>query len=233
MRDRIPLVLLPGFLDTEALWHHQVENLADIADITIGDLTTQDSIADMAASTLAQAPARFAIAGLSMGGYTALEIIRQEPQRVTRLALLDTTPFLDPPERLEGRKNQLAMVRDGRFDEAVSAMVAFKMKPEGPPKPALADTIRKMCVTVGSEVLLRQQTAMLNRADMSDVLARIKCPTLVLCGRQDVPTPPEVHEEIASHIDGAELVIIDDCGHLASLEQPAATTKAMREWLFR
>jgi pimeloyl-ACP methyl ester carboxylesterase len=233
MSDKIPLVLLPGFLDTEALWRHQVENLADIADITIGDLTPQESIAEMAASTLAQAPERFALAGLSMGGYTAFEIMLREPERVTRLALLDTTPFADPPERLEGRKNQLSMVRDGRFDEVVSAMVAFKMKPEGPPKPALADAIREMCVTAGPEVLLRQQAAMLNRADTSDVLAHIKCPTLVICGRQDVPTPPEVHEEIASRIEGAKLVIIDDCGHLASLEQPVATTEAMREWLLR
>jgi pimeloyl-ACP methyl ester carboxylesterase len=102
MTDRIPLVLLPGFLDTETLWRHQVENLADIADLTIGDLTTQESIAEMASSTLALAPERFALAGLSMGGYTAFEIMRQEPERVTRLALLDTTPFGDPPERIAG-----------------------------------------------------------------------------------------------------------------------------------
>jgi pimeloyl-ACP methyl ester carboxylesterase len=231
MTDRIPLVLLPGFLDTETLWRHQVENLADIADLTIGDLTTQESIAEMASSTLALAPERFALAGLSMGGYTAFEIMRQEPERVTRLALLDTTPFGDPPERIAGRKNQLAMVREGRFDEAVAATVALKMQPEGPPKPALAEIIRTMCKTVGLEILLRQQTAMLNRADTSDVLARIKCPTLVLCGRQDQPTPPEVHEEIAASIDNAMLVVIEDCGHLAPLEQPEATTAAMRAWL--
>ncbi len=231
MTERVPLVLLPGFLDTETLWRHQVENLADIADITIGVLTTQESIVEMASFTLARAPERFALAGLSMGGYTAFEIMRQEPERVTRLALLDTTPFGDPPERIAGRKNQLAMVRKGRFDEAVAATVVLKMQPEGPPKPELAEMIRTMCMTIGPEILLRQQTAMLNRAGTSDVLARIKCPTLVLCGRQDQPTPPEVHEEIAAGIDNATLVVIEDCGHLAPLEQPQATTAAMREWL--
>ncbi len=100
MTERVPLLLLPGLFDTETLWRHQVENLADIADITIGDLTTQESIPDMAVSVLAQAPERFALAGLSMGGFTALEIMRQAPERVTRLALLDTTPFGDLPERI-------------------------------------------------------------------------------------------------------------------------------------
>jgi len=156
MTERVPLVLLPGFLDTETLWRHQVENLADIADITIGVLTTQESIVEMASFTLARAPERFALAGLSMGGYTAFEIMRQEPERVTRLALLDTTPFGDPPERIAGRKNQLAMVRKGRFDEAVAATVVLKMQPEGPPKPELAEMIRTMCMTIGPEILLRQ-----------------------------------------------------------------------------
>ena len=160
-----------------------------------------------------------------------MEIMRQAPKRVTRLALLDTTPYGDTPERVEGRKAQLAMVRDGRFEEVVAMTVKFKVKPEGPPKVALEETIRTMCMTVGPETFLRQQTAILHRADTSEVLARIKCPTLVLCGREDQPTPPEVHEEMASSIDGAKLVVIDDCGHLAPLEQPEATTAAMREWL--
>ena len=102
--DRIPLLLLPGLLDTETLWRQQVENLCDIADMTIGDLTYQESIAEMAASVLAQAPERFALAGLSMGGYTGLEIMRQAPERVTRLALLDTTPYGDTPEPLTRRR---------------------------------------------------------------------------------------------------------------------------------
>jgi pimeloyl-ACP methyl ester carboxylesterase len=231
MTERVPLLLLPGLLDTETLWRHQVENLADIADITIGDLTTQESIPDMAVSVLAQAPERFALAGLSMGGFTALEIMRQAPERVTRLALLDTTPFGDLPERIEGRKAQLALVRDGRFKEVIAQSVKFKVKPEGPPKVALEETIRAMCTTIGPDTFLRQQTAILHRADTSDLLARIKCPTLVLCGRQDQPTPLEAHEKMAASIDDAMLVIIEDCGHLAPLEQPEATTAAMREWL--
>ncbi len=231
MTGKIPLVLLPGYLDTEALWRHQVDNLADIADIAVGDLTTQTSIPDMASTVLARAPKRFALAGLSMGGYTAFEIMRQAPERVSRLALLDTTPFADPPERLDGRRNQIATAREGRFDEVVEQMVGFKMKAQGPVKAELAAAIRQMSYDVGAEAMIRQQTAMVDRADTSDVLASITCPTLVLCGRQDQPTPPEVHEKIAAAIAGARLVIVEDCGHLAPLEQPEATTAAMREWL--
>lgn len=231
MTGKIPLVLLPGYLDTEALWRHQIDNLADIADITVGDLTTQTSIPDMASTVLARAPKRFALAGLSMGGYTAFEIMRQAPERVSRLALLDTTPFADPPERLDGRRNQIATAREGCFDEVVEQMVGFKMKAQGPVKAELAAAIRQMSYDVGAEAMIRQQTAMVDRADTSDVLASITCPTLVLCGRQDQPTPPEVHEKIAAAIAGARLVIVEDCGHLAPLEQPEATTAAMREWL--
>lgn len=232
MTGRIPLFLLPGYLDTDRLWQHQVENLADDADITVANLTNQESITQMASMVLAQAPEGFALAGLSMGGYTALEIMRQAPERVSRLALLDTTPFTDLPERLEGRKAQVMMAQEGRFDEIVDQMTAFKMKPEGPSeKPALAQTIREMCESVGPQAMIRQQTAMINRADTSDVLGAIKCPTLVLCGRQDGPTPPEVHQKIAAGIEGAKLVIVEDCGHLAPLEQPEATTTAMRHWL--
>lgn len=231
MTDKIPLILLPGFLDTEVLWRHQVSNLSDIADITIGNLTTQSSIPEMASTVLATAPERFALAGLSMGGFTAFEIMRRASERVTNLALLDTKPFADPPERLEGRRNQIAMAKVGRFEAVVEQMVAAKMNPEGPVKDDLAATIRQMSYDVGVEAMIRQQIAMVNRTDASDVLAKITCPTLVLGGRQDQPTPPEVHEEIAAAITGARLVIIEDCGHLPPLEQPEATSAAMRTWL--
>ncbi len=231
MADKIPLILLPALLNTEALWRHQTETLADIAEMRVDDLTGDDSIAGMAASVLETAPERFALAGLSMGGYTAQEIMRQAPERVMRLALLDTSARPDTPDRTEGRKAQMALAGDGRFEDVIAQTVPFMINPEGPPDEALHDTIRTMCRTVGPDAFIRQQTALMHRPDGRGDLAKIDCPTLVLCGRQDQPTPLEMHEEMADGIAGAVLVVVEDCGHLAPLERPEAVSAAMRDWL--
>jgi pimeloyl-ACP methyl ester carboxylesterase len=231
MVEKMPLILLPGLLNTEALWHHQIETLADIAEMRVGDLTQHDSIAGMAASVLETAPDRFALAGLSMGGYTAQEIMRQTPERVTRLALLDTTARPDTPDRTEGRRAQMELARDGGFEEVIAQYVSLMVNPEGPPTEPLRDAIRTMCRTVGPDAFIRQQTAIMNRVDGRGDVAKIDCPTLILCGRQDQPTPLEVHEEMASSIEGAVLVVVEDCGHLSPLEQPEAVSAAMGDWL--
>lgn len=231
MAEKTPLVLVPGLLNTAALWRHQIEALSGIAEIRIGDITQHERIADMAASVLKIAPDRFALAGLSLGGYVSQEIMRQAPERVTRLALLDTSARADTPDRREGREVQIALARDGRFEEVIDLYTTTMLNPEVPPDPHLQEVIRTMCRENGPDVFVRQQKAVMGRVDGRDDLAKIQCPTLVLCGRQDQPTPLEMHEEIASRIDGAKLVAIEACGHLAPLERPETVSDAMREWL--
>ena len=232
MAERQTLMLLPGLLCGPPLWQAQLDALADVADCRVADLTGADSMRGMAEAVLADAPDRFALAGLSMGGYVAQEIMRLAPGRVERLALLDTSARADAPERREGRRAQIRAAREGLFDEVVETQFLPAMQnPANPFTPAIRTTVRAMCDAVGPEAFVRQQTAIMDRPDGRGDLARIACPVLVLCGRQDQPTPVEHHEEMAAAIPGARLVVVEDCGHLAPLERPEAVTAAMREWL--
>ena len=225
------LVLVPGLLCTRALWEPQVAALGDIAAMTVADHTRHDSMEAIARSILASAPDRFALAGLSMGGYIAYAILRQAPERVTRLALLDTGSGADTPERKEARlrRNELAR-REG------AGAVQDELMPVLIHKARLADKaftarIRQMAVDTGTEALIRQHAALMGRPDSRPFLPSIGCPTLVLVGREDALTPVAMAEEIAAGIPGARLEIVPDCGHLSTLEQPEAVNRALRTWL--
>lgn len=231
MSERIPLILLPGMPLDGALWEHQTRHLADVAEPTVGDLTGQESMAALAAAVLAQAPPRFALAGLSMGGYVAFEILRQAPERVAKFALLDTSARPDTPEQTATRQDAVRLVGQGRLRQVVAAGLPRLVHPDRTGDAALAESVQAQAQRVGPDGYARQQTAIMNRPDSRPGLAAIACPTLVLCGRQDAITPPEVHEEIAGGIPGARLVLVEDCGHLSAMEQPQAVTALLREWL--
>jgi pimeloyl-ACP methyl ester carboxylesterase len=225
------LLLLPGLLNDARLWQGQISGLSDIVHSTVGDLTGTDSMAALAVSVLANAPAeRFALAGLSMGGYVALEIIRQAPERVIALALLDTSARPDTPQSTEGRR-ALMKQAETDFANVVSTLLPRLMLPEHARDEALAEAFTAMASSVGQEAFLRQQTAIMGRIDSRPFLRRITCPTLVLCGRDDAVTPVEVHEELAAGIPGSRLKIVETCGHLSALEQPEQVTEALRDWL--
>ncbi|MDA1090091.1 MAG: alpha/beta fold hydrolase [Proteobacteria bacterium] len=231
MIAKTPLILLPGLLCDKALWAHQSRGLADIADITVADMTRDSSIEDMAKRVLADAPAKFALAGLSMGGYVAQEIMRQAPDRVARLALLDTSATADTPDRVKQRKGFIAQLGMGGFKGVTNKLLPYLIHADRLKDDALTDVIKASAAHVGAAAFVRQQTAILNRPDLTAALKNIACPTLVLCGRQDALTPLSGHEEIAAAIPGARLVVIEDCGHLAPLECPDAVNAAMRDWL--
>lgn len=231
MSEKTHLVLLPAFLTTETVWRHQIEGLTDIAETQVVDLTRHDSIAGMAAAVLEEAPERFALAGLSLGGYTAFEIMRAAPERVTRLALVSTTPRGDAPEGLDARRSQIEMVRVGRFDEAVAPFPAMIENPESPLDPAVRETVREMCQEVGPDGLINQQMAMMTRSDSRAGLSEIACPTVVVCGRQDPRAPLQHSEEMAASIPGAKLVVVENCGHFSAIERPEEVTAALRAWL--
>jgi pimeloyl-ACP methyl ester carboxylesterase len=227
------LVLLPGLLCDRALWEPQIAALSDASVPWVADLTRDDSFPSMATRILAEAPAeRFALAGLSMGGYVAMEIMRQAPERVTRLALLDTRSTLDTPEETARRHELMRLAQTERgFTPITTRMLPLLVHPARAREEPLVRVIREMAERIGVEAYLRHQNAIMSRPDFRPDLRRIEWPTLVLCGRQDALTPLEKHEEIVRLIRTARLAIIERCGHLSTLERPYEVNVALRDWL--
>ena len=230
---RTPLLLLPGLLCDAALYRGQIAGLADIAAPIVGDLTRHDSIAGMAAAMLAETPDYFSLLGLSMGGYVAQEIMRQAPHRVIRLALLDTSARADTDEQRARRHGLIELAGKGQFKGVTPHLLPQLVSRHRLADQDVVDTVTGMAERVGHDAFVRQQTAIMNRPDGHADLGRIACPTLVLCGREDALTPVALHEEMAAAIHGAALVIVEECGHLSTLERPEAVNPALREWLAR
>lgn len=227
------ILLLPGLLCDDALWAHQIESLSGQYNCLVADMTQDDTMRGMAARAIAGMPERFAVAGLSMGGYCALEIMRQVPDRVERLALLDTSARADMPDRIEKRRALIERVRDGAFETVIAEHFQHFVHPSRLDDVAIMSTIRKSALNVGSDAYMRQQTAIISRADSLALLPEIKCPTLVLCGAEDALTPPPLHDEMAAGIPGADLVKIPHSGHLPTLEQPDHVNAALMNWMER
>lgn len=224
----IPVLALPGLLNDERLWQHQAAALSPLHPFTSFPLAPQASMAELADAALARAPpGRFALAGLSMGGYLALEIVRRAPERVAALALIDTSARPDTPQASDARRAAIAHSATD-FDGVVGTLLPRIVHPSRLGDEALVGLIRSMAAAVGREAFVRQQQAIMGRADSRPTLARIRCPTLVLCGRDDLLTSLELHEEMAAGIPGARLVVLDRCGHMSALEQPAAVSEALR-----
>ena len=188
-RDPTPLVLLPGLLCDAALWAPQVQALADIARPTVADLTLDDGIEAMAARLLDQAPPRFALAGLSMGGYVALAAARMAPERISRLALLDTNARADTAEQTARRRALIALADQGRFNEVPPALISALLSKPHQQDATLTGLVTDMALRVGPVAFVRQQTAIMTRPDARPTLGAIACPTLVLCGAEDCPDP--------------------------------------------
>lgn len=231
MADRIPLVLGPGLMNTPRLWQHQMDHLSDIADISIVDTRQDTTLVGMAQRMLESAPPTFAYAGLSMGGYMAFEMMRLAPERVTKLALLDTAAYNDTPERSEVRKGLMAQAEEGEFEQVKTATYPVFLAPERLNDPEMIRIAGEMCDEIGPETFVQQMTAIMNRRDSRETLRDIRVPTLVIVGREDMPTPVAASEEIANGIPGARLAIIEDCGHLSTIERPQAVTALLRDWL--
>lgn len=228
---KTPLVLLPGLLCDEQLWQHQIFHLGDVATLLVANLTESTSVSEMARTVLDAAPKRFALAGLSMGGYVALEIMRTYPERVERLALLDTSARADTPEQTRARRELLALARQGRFDEVPRRLLPLLVHPSRLDDERLVSTVIDMAEAVGPEAFGRQEAAIIARPDSRGDLSDIACPTLVLCGREDALTPVHLHEEMASLIPGSQLRVVEHCGHLSTLERPEEVAKALLEWI--
>jgi pimeloyl-ACP methyl ester carboxylesterase len=232
MINKLPLVLVPGLLCDAALWRGQVEDLSDIAQPWIADVTRDDSMTGMARRVLAEAPpGRFALAGLSMGGYVAQAILREAPERVERVALLDTSAMADTPEQTVRRRGLIDLAEKGDFKGVTPRLLPLFVHPDRLSDKKLTDAVMAMTERVGKDAFLRQQRSIMGRPDNRPNLPKIDCPALVICGRQDQMTPLAWNEEIASLIPGARLEIIENCGHLTTMERPWETSVALRQWL--
>lgn len=229
---RQPLVLLPGLLLTEDFWREQVARLSEVAQCILPTSHFhQDNFSDMARLVLAEAPESFALCGLSMGGYIAQEIMRQAPQRVTRICLMDTSARADTPEQTERRRGLIHLSQIGRFKGITPQLLPLLLHPDKQKDEALTGRLIAMAEEIGREGFTRQQTAIINRPDGREDLRRYKVPALVLCGRQDALTPLELHDEMAALIPNAKQVVIEHCGHLPPMEHPNQTAGALKEWL--
>lgn len=228
-----PLLLVPGLACDEDLWAEQAGALAGTVDVRVADVTAGDTVAELARGVLAGAPERFALAGLSLGGYVALEVQRQAPERVTRLALLDTSARPDAPEQTARRRALLALGEERGMPAVLDVLWPAVVAPERHGDGALRRRFDDMSLRVGWEVFWRQQEAIIARADRRPGLGAVAVPALVLCGRQDAITPLDAAEELAAGLPGAELVVLDGCGHLSTWERPDEVTAALRAWLER
>jgi len=226
-----PLVLLPGMMCDARLFGPQIEAFSHERAVMIAPQSDHDTVQALAAHILANAPPTFALAGLSMGGIVAMEVMAQAPTRVTRLALLDTNPKAEAAAVAQNREPQIAKVRAG----GLRSVMRDEMKPnyltDGPNMGRILDLCMAMAETLGPEVFVRQSRALQTRPDQQDALRSVAVPTLILCGEDDTLCPLHRHELMHELIPHSTLTVIKDAGHLPTLEQPDATNKALEKWL--
>ena len=226
-----PLVLLPGMMCDERLFASQINELSKRREVHFAKITDHETISELASDVLNNAPPVFALAGLSMGGIVAMEIVSQAPERVERLALLDTNPLAELPDVLKRRGPQIDAIKNGQLKE----IIRDEMKPnylfDGVRKTEILKLCMDMALDIGPDAFIRQSIALRDRVDQKNTLGSYKRPALVLCGRHDVLCPLERHELMHTLLENSKLEIIEDAGHLPTLEQPKITTMALASWL--
>jgi pimeloyl-ACP methyl ester carboxylesterase len=225
------LVLLPGLLNTRRLFERQIEALSDIADCLVPELWHHHSIAAMAQAAIDAAPPRFALAGFSMGGYVAFEIMRRASERVDRLALIDTQATPDSPETSARRRGFVEQTRIGRFHGVHPTLLPQLLHPSHLTNTLITQPILEMATEIGADGFVREQEAIMGRPDSRPLLVDIAVPTLVIVGRQDAIAPLRRSEEMAADIATSRLAVLEECGHMSPLERPAEVSSALRKWL--
>ncbi len=226
-----PLLFIPGLACTADLWAPQIAAFSGRHDCRVADHRSGATMPEIAAGILVNAPPQFALCGLSMGGYLAFEIMRQAPQRVLRLALLDTQATPEGEAQRANRFARMEAARSGGMSALAELQWEQLVHPMRYADAKLKDDVRRMALDTGVDVYLRHCAAIMNRADSRPDLAKIKVPTLVLTGDKDQLTPPERAREMAEGIAGATLVIVPDCGHMSTMERPEAVNAALMAWI--
>ena len=226
-----PLVLLPGMMCDERLFAPQISELSKQREVHFVQISDYETITELATDVLNNAPPVFALAGLSMGGIVAMEVLSQAADRVERLALLDTNPLAELSDVAKRRGPQINAVKNGQLKE----IIRDEMKPnylfDGVKKTETLKLCMDMALDIGPDAFIRQSIALRDRVDQKNTLRKYKRPALVLCGRHDVLCPLERHELMHTLLENSKLEIIEDAGHLPTLEQPKITTIALASWL--
>jgi pimeloyl-ACP methyl ester carboxylesterase len=231
MDNTMPILLVPGLVSSPRIFAPVVPALWRFGPVTVANHVRDDSIGAIARRILAEAPPRFALAGHSMGGYIAFEIMRQAPERVAKLALINTQARPDAPESTARRRGQVARAQSGGYRAVLDELFPGFVHPSRCEDSGLRQLVHDMGDDVGAGAFVRQQTAVMGRADSRPTLAMIACPTLVLTGDEDNTIPNSLSVEMADRIPGAKLTILPRCGHLPQVEQPRATADALVGWL--
>ncbi|SDT44565.1 alpha/beta fold hydrolase [Bradyrhizobium canariense] len=231
MDHAMPILLVPGLTCSARIYAPVMPLLWRFGPVTVANHIRDDTMGAIARRILAEAPPRFALAGHSMGGYIAFEIMRQAPERVAKLALINTQARPDASEASARRRALMARARDGGLHDIVDEMLPLLVHPARVHEPALRTLFHDMADDVGVAGFINHQTAIMARADSQPTMAAIKCPTLVLTGDQDMLIPNSLSKEMAEGIEGAKLVILPDCGHCPQPEKPEVTTEVLVEWL--
>jgi pimeloyl-ACP methyl ester carboxylesterase len=226
-----PLVLLPGMMCDARLFAPQITDLSRDHAVMVAPITQGERIEEIASDLLGLLPAKFALAGLSMGGIVAMELLRRAPERIARLALMDTNPLAETPQTAAAYEPMIIGARSGRLDEVLRGFMKPDYLAPGPQRLSVLHQVFEMGRDLGPEVLVRQVRALQRRRDQQPTLRRCKVPTLILCGAHDKLTPLKRHAFMAELIPYAKLEVIEDAGHLPTLEAPEATTAALRGWL--
>ncbi|MFZ7091294.1 alpha/beta fold hydrolase [Primorskyibacter sp. 2E233] len=228
-----PLVLLPGMMCDARLFAPQIAAFSGSRAVHCAPIGAHDTMAALAIEILTNAPPRFALAGLSMGGIVAMEVLRRAPDRVAALALLDTNPKAEPEEIRARRVPQMDKVREGHLAQVMRDEMKPNYLTDGPLRSEILDLCMEMALGLGKEVFLNQSRALANRPDQQDTLRAYSGPALVLCGRDDALCPVARHQLMHDLIAGSTLRLIENAGHLPTLEQPDETNAALATWLER
>jgi pimeloyl-ACP methyl ester carboxylesterase len=225
------VVLVTGQLLTNAVWRPQAEALGARLELIFADHTRDETIGGMAARLLAGAPPTFDLVAQAMGGFVAFEVMRRAPERVRSLALLATLAPNDGRAQTERRQGYIRLVEEGRFADVVEERIPILVHPARREDEPLLSIVRRMAQETGADTFLRQQRAIMARPDSRPTLAAIRCPTLIVWGRQDGITTEAHQLEMARGIAGARLEVLEDCGHLSTLEKPRSVTRLLEAWL--
>ena len=226
-----PLVFLPGAMCDARVFAPQLAAFSPLFSVTVAPVTGGERIEEIASGLLDVLPRRFALAGLSLGGIVAMEVLRRAPDRISRLALMNTNSLAETPQSATDYEPLIIKLKAGKLEDAVRSMISPEILAPGPGRPQVMAQVGAMAQNIGAEAIIRQIRAVQRRRDYQAVLRRCKVPALVLCGAHDQLTPVKRHDLMAGLIPGARLEVMEEAGHLPVLETPDLVNRALYNWL--